>query len=61
MEAHTGESERKEQEKWDAAYLLQILFSVVLIKKKNILESALIKNATIKYLLLLITEMGPCP
>lgn len=34
MEAHTGESERKEQEKWDAAYLLQILFSVVLIKKK---------------------------
>lgn len=57
---NTGESERKEKEKWDAAYLLQTLFSEVPIKKKsrNFLGSALIKDATIKYLLLLIKADG---
>lgn len=34
VEAHTGESERKEQ-KWDVACLLQTLFLVVSIKKKT--------------------------
>lgn len=61
---NTGESERKEKEKWDAAYLLQTLFSEVPIKKKAkifwgqpLLEMQQL-NATIKYLLLLIKADG---